>query len=211
MIYLRIPTTPGKPIPQDLTRWLIWLCKNHKVDFDFSQGNTGVARNRNLIGEEFLNKSKDNDILWMLDDDVIPPMTLLRGSHKVLSGIYSHLIGGGVCYSAWWTSDNGYKPLLWIPEKPFKADAVGAGCLMLHREVLVNTPYPWFEDHFQETSSKLDLGEDFDFSEKVRKAGYDIWVEPRYLCHHYKPLSMLLMEMAVKKTLLTEGGFGDSI
>lgn len=202
MIYLRIPTTPGKPIPQDLTRWLIWLAKNHETNIDFSQTNTGVGRNRNVIVEEFLKTSYEH--LYMLDDDVIPPMSLLRGPGEVLSGLYSHLIGGGICYSAWMRSDDGFRALVKVPEKPFKCDAVGGGVLRIHRKVLEKIGHPWFEERFEEGTSQLALGEDFDFSEKVKEAGFEITVEPRYLCHHFKAVSLLLAEAAAKNTMIAQ-------
>ena len=57
------------------------------------------------------------------------------------------------------------------------------------REVFEKIPPPWFEFRYDE-QGLLTLGEDFHFCEKVRDAGYEIWVVPKFAQKHVKEVML---------------------
>ncbi|MDP6460053.1 MAG: hypothetical protein QF829_04605, partial [Candidatus Hydrothermarchaeota archaeon] len=73
-----------------------------------------------------------------------------------------------------------YTPVLrWGGGKLFRVDAVGMGCCLIKAEVFRSIAQPWFV-----YDVKRNRGEDIYFCEKVKEAGYDIWVDPEVLPVH---------------------------
>jgi hypothetical protein len=134
--------------------------------------------------------------LFFLDDDVlIPPdgiHTLLSTKLPIVSGLYfrrhepvlpvalMNVVGqdGKVSGRSW---VSGY-----TPGQPFRADFVGAGCLLIHRSVLEKLKEPWFEwtSDRKDIPENMRMSEDFNFCEKARAAGYNIIVDTRVSCGH---------------------------
>jgi GT2 family glycosyltransferase len=99
-------------------------------------------------------------------------------------------------------------------DEPFKVHAVGGACFLVHRDVFVKvadmakgiTAYPWWEEVYQ---PKMDaqMGEDLAFCQRIRKAGFDIWYEPRApFLHLRKPSFLGLEEYAHSLEVLLEHG-----
>uniref|UniRef100_A0A6M3IEH0 Putative glycosyltransferase n=1 Tax=viral metagenome TaxID=1070528 RepID=A0A6M3IEH0_9ZZZZ len=206
-VYCRIPLPVGALVPAELVRWVAWANRYTDMDVDLHQSNTGIATTRNQICERFLHT--DCSHVWMIDGDVVCPKRVLDGAWDIASGVYHHLLWDsesgdppGVVWSAWSADKGGYAPMLTLPDRPIKVDAVGAGCLRISRRALEAIPPPWFEDQFETGTFRLTLGEDFDFCEKARRADMAIWIEPKYQCHHMKNVSMLLLDVGVKANIL---------
>ena len=133
--------------------------------------------------------------LFFLDDDVIPPpdavMRLLNHKKPIVSGLYYRRYEPIVPVML---RDSEYGPQ-WIREfnapELIEVDYVGAGCLLIHRDVL-NSLQPlsarcrWFEwrcdrtdlPHLERTS------EDFTFCKHARNHGYKIYVDTGIQCRH---------------------------
>ncbi len=149
--------------------------------------------------------------LFFLDDDVIaPPDTVFRliGHNKpIVSGVYYRRYNP-LAPVMLKDSQNGPQ---WIAEYPknslIEVDFVGAGCLLIHRDVLKSLPRlsnrcHWFEwrcdrtdlPHLEKTS------EDFTFCKHARNHGFKIHVDTSIQCSHigyasssvegYKPLEI---------------------
>jgi hypothetical protein len=78
-----------------------------------------------------------------------------------------------------------------LPSKPFIAHRTGGTCLLIRRQVLekLKPPYQMFEfgpEHINVTRS-----EDIYFSDQIREAGYDIWIDPESVCHHFHRWDLL--------------------
>lgn len=78
-------------------------------------------------------------------------------------------------------------------EEPFKVEATGGACLLVHRDVYADvkkmtektTAYYWQEETYSPRNKKQ-KGEDLVFCERIKAVGYDIWYEPRSLWLHTK-------------------------
>lgn len=70
----------------------------------------------------------------------------------------------------------------WEKDRLIEVDATGGGCIMFNMEVFENTSMPWFE--FGKTESGKPVGEDIGFCAKLKKAGYNIYVDPTVPCGH---------------------------
>lgn len=184
-----------------------------------------IDANRNKIVYDFLYNS-DHDWLMMLDDDMIPhaPLKqLVEYNKKVISGltvvrhngIPSPLIqkrvpgkSGEVRFRTANLKDldSETPPLI-------KVDGIGTGCLLIHREVLEKMQPPWFKFEYDEIG-EIKLSEDYAFSEKCRKLGYDMWVDSSWSCGHGKYVDLMEINKLMYKAATSEKvkiqSFGDT-
>lgn len=156
--------------------------------------------------------------LFFIDDDVIPPPDAFQrlASHgkDIISGLYyrraTPLMPVMLRYNA-------QGALTWIeqwspPNALLEVDAVGAGCLLIHRRVLERMRSNWFEWQIDkpvrcklcdqpalpapaecpsqpgkphEPKSTQRLSEDFAFCDRAKKEfGFQIFVDTSVVCEH---------------------------
>jgi hypothetical protein len=65
--------------------------------------------------------------------------------------------------------------------KLIKIDATGTGCILYSATCFYDIPAPWYENV---KSEKGWVGEDITFCSKLRKAGYDIFLDPNVAVDH---------------------------
>lgn len=137
-------------------------------------------------------KTLELDFEWIffLDDDVVPPWnaihTLMSHKQPIMSGVYYRRnppiypvmlrdVPGG---REWVTQF--YAPSV------IEVDYVGAGCLLIHRDVLMSMPQPWFEWRCdrEDLPPVERMSEDFSFCKKARDMGYKIMVDTSVQCRH---------------------------
>ena len=135
--------------------------------------------------------------LFFLDSDVIPPkeavLRLLSHRLPIVSGVYyrrSPPAGVPVMMKPvgqWLTR---YKPNALV-----EVDVVGAGCLLIAREVLERLPPQspqsgkhWFDWRVDQkslaTPERLPLSEDFAFCMACKQIGYKVMVDTGVTCRH---------------------------
>lgn len=86
-----------------------------------------------------------------------------------------------------------------MPGAPFIAHRTGGTGLLLKREVLEKLEPPYQKFEFDEKQINLLRSEDIYFSDKIRKAGFDIWIDPQSVCHHFHTLDILdTFEIAIQ-------------
>ena len=166
-----------------------------------------LSRQRNEVVEAFLRVS-DAPWLLMLDTDhKFTPQDFDRlcdsvhdASAPVVSGLYFGAFRTGGLYPtavpiAFSLDDNGvdYHALNnWPPGRVIPVDAVGGGCLMIHRSVLETIrdaaaddvrDWCWFLDG---PANGRWYSEDMVFCQRVRAAGFPIYVNPDVTLPHLK-------------------------
>lgn len=70
----------------------------------------------------------------------------------------------------------------WTPGELVEVDATGTGCLCFDMNVFRKIPSPWFRSW--STPSGSPVGEDFDFCDKARQAGFKIYVDTGCVAGH---------------------------
>lgn len=186
--------------------YFLTMVKNHPVDLA-----------RNLIVETVLDNPDATHLLFLDADMTFPILAaerLLKADKDIVSGTYfaradtptPHVYDfartdeEGVDWYrtkatefAEWVkttpgvADQGNESI--FPQHLIKADAVGAGCLLIRREVLEamhdeygDQAYPWFKNR---EGSKG--GEDFEFCRRARAIGFDVWADFGVQCNHSAP------------------------
>ena len=165
------------------------FAKGHRVSISF-ETRDDICRARNNIVKTFLNS--DNDLLFMLDADVIPPAgttnALIEANKPIVAGVYFRFDNQNK--SPIVPVLNGFKD---IDGRYGTATRAGAGCMMIQREVfqrLRDTAHnPPFSHIYEPDGSGFILSEDWHFCEMAREIGYDIVVDTHIICSHAKSLS----------------------
>ena len=185
-VRLRIPT--NSDIHVNLSRWCMSFVPKNLPDLnmDVHICNKGPDRARNEIVRDFLD-SKD-DKLWMLDRDTVPKAgkktinTFLTADYPLLSGVVDLMTEKGAFPSVFWKNEGEYDSTgtdSWIDSDFFSANATGAACLLLTRDLLEKMPEPWFD-------IDQDTGEDFFFCEKLPC----VPVFSKMVCSHWKEVDL---------------------
>lgn len=166
---------------------------NVRVNFSYMQP---VDANRNEMVKEFLS-DEDNEWLFMVDNDVVPPMDVLKMidyDEKVVSATVT-IKKEGVPHPVIvkQRGDGKYRRITLeeyhdeIEDNGLvEVDGVGTGALLIHRSVLEDEiKPPWFKFIYNEDGT-LKLGEDFYFGEKLRQADVPMYVSSEHVCSHYR-------------------------
>jgi hypothetical protein len=172
-----------------------------------------VGKARNMCIEAALPSKPD--VIWFIDDDVIiPPNAGVLVDQALSLGIVS-----GVYYSRrlpytpqiyniapepQYEGTGLYWPYMGaVPPEMFEADAVGAGCLAINTQILLQMQDhakpqqeaiastiddPWFKRIVTNLSPWFEFldrkGEDMYFCERAKAQGFKIWVNPQIQCLH---------------------------
>lgn len=136
----------------------------------------------------------DSDISW----DVSMFERLIRSPHDIISGLYQTTPEGTVAVAM----DNGQglprkankvEFLLW--EDPFEAWGVGFGFVAMEGGVFERIPRPWFEIEkirWPEHSFDTNVGEDYSWCVRARRAGFAVMVDPLIKVRHHKDVTYIV-------------------
>jgi hypothetical protein len=166
-----------------------------------------VAANRNSIGVKFLETDMDYLFYWDYDNGLFPEafdmfMDVMENNKDVniLSGMYfrkdpSYQLVCGIMDDQCMGSYR-IDPMMFIGGGLTNLTTVagsvkgmlGAGCLMLRREVIEKLPFPWFESGMVISELKgrwVHTTEDTFFCELAQEHGYDVYMDTRIRSPHY--------------------------
>jgi hypothetical protein len=148
----------------------------------------------NRIAFDFLNS--DFDYWLSIDADNPPkrnPLDLVEFDLDVIgfpTPVFNNAEGGWPLYwNALDKAPDGYKPHNPDPGKLVEVDAVGSGCIMVHRRVIEGTKAPRFVRETDENGFVIQ-GPDFYFCDRVREAGFHVWTHYGYPCQHFNELEL---------------------
>jgi len=138
-----------------------------------------ISENRNAITKHMLDAGADW-VLYLDDDHILSRdvlMRLLAADKDVISAHYVQRQPPFNCVAMQTELPNGkflYKKLEPTESGLVKVAAAGAGCLLVRRKVIeaLDAPY-WTLGQIHPAS----WGDDLHFCSRVRKAGFDIWVD----------------------------------
>lgn len=198
-------------------RWAVRLATLELPPHYIVTKSTGAI---DLAREQTIEDALEHDPEWLLflDSDVIPPLDvfqrLRRHGRDIVSGLY--YVDGDFVHPAMWVLDENDSPssvdfdgqgnmLYGDTHSPSKApigedglvsvDAIGLGCLLVHRRLIDDVERPWFrwtkgyDQHpwdLKHAGERFGVSEDFYFCHKVQEAGYDIHVDTTVQCAHEK-------------------------
>ena len=148
--------------------------------------------------KDFLNGGED---FWLSMDDDNPPI------RNPLDLVEHDLDVVGLPTPVWHNSVKGDRPyyfnaLTWAekeqtyrPHENMKGlqevDAIGSGCMLIARRVILELkgqqPFArqWNQD------GTVDVGGDYSFCQKVKKANFKVWAHFDYPCHHFNEISLI--------------------
>ena len=139
-------------------------------------------------------KPRPTHILFM-DYDVLPRLNtlpkLLEHDKDIVSGVYPIV---QKCVISWCASkEEPFKaiPINELPENLFKAKTISNGMMLVKTEVFDNLEWPYWREEYK--VGGVSLGADEYFFTKARKAGYDLWIDPKLKCNHFKTIDLLGM------------------
>lgn len=149
-----------------------------------------VDRARNYLVDQMLNHPLNPTHIFFLDADIVPAadtlMRLLRHRMPIVSGMYRRRLPP---YEPMALLRRG-RMLHPVPVKGprlRRVDVVGAGCLLIHRDVFEKVRPPWFTSEWRRDGH---LSEDFSFCEKAQKAGYRVMVDTTVNPLHLEPMGV---------------------
>ena len=79
-----------------------------------------------------------------------------------------------------------------------ECDGLGAGCMMIKREVLKAISAP-FVDKIRE-DGRREIGHDYYFCEKAKAQGFKVYADWEVLCDHVKQVPLITIIKALKKS-----------
>jgi hypothetical protein len=215
------PHKPEHDTDERTNLWITNQCLSGIADY-IPIPSRGAAVARNTAIEMFLNEPryKDKTHLLFVDADTCPVSEnalakLLLDGKPAVSGITP------ICVE---TNNNGEMTwdLLWsctykdqdgvvkdygiddLPKKMFKAYRTGGSFFLIRRDVLEKLEQPYQKDIFDEKWLRRDLGQDYYFCDNITKAGFDIWIDPEVICHHYHKFDLLEIFMMFSQNRLRE-------
>ena len=161
----------------------------HRISIQFEMKDD-ICRARNNIVKLFLNS--DNDALFMLDSDVIPPIgtlnRLIAAGRPITAGVYFRFDNRNE--SPIVPVLNGFKD---TDGRYGTATRAGAGCMLVKREVFETMrekgKWPVWAHIYTPDGSAFILSEDWNFCEMARACGFEIVVDSEIICSHSKSLS----------------------
>ena len=166
------------------TRLVEWLLRQ-KAIINLSNARP-LAHNRNLIVDEFLKSETEH--LLMVDSDIVPPVNVLDmidNDVDICSAFARIPKGRELIPVGMVKNEDGYHhDYKHSAPGLHKVDAVGTGCILIRRNVFEVMKKPYFQFVYNEDGF-IANGEDFNFCDKAKEAGFDIYFDSRYRCQHY--------------------------
>lgn len=146
-----------------------------------------VAVARNLLATRAMEVA---DYIFMVDDDVLPPINaitqLAKHEKDIVSGLY-------------FAKQEPHFPQIFLKNKDnperydsiekykkdslIEIDACGGGCLLIKSDVFRKLKKPYFQ-YIPKGEDHPRKGEDFYFCEKARDAGFRIYADTSVICKH---------------------------
>lgn len=146
---------------------------------------TDVATARNILAAQFVGSSATHLLFW--DDDVLAPrdglMRLLAHDAPIASGLY-YTRAAPVHPVAYERDERGgYTPVSDVSKGAREVDGVGAGFLLIRRDVMEAIDPPWFRFEIA-PDVQHSISEDLYFCRQAQAAGFPVLCDFDVACGH---------------------------
>jgi len=143
---------------------------------------------------------KGGEDFWLtMDDDNPPtknPLDLIELDCDIIgmpTPVWHSAVKGDRPYyfNALDAEDGGWKPHEFITSGIEEVDAVGSGCMLISRRVMLamQDDLPFMRQW--KANGRVDVGCDYSFCRKAKAKGFRIWSHPEYVCNHFNELPLL--------------------
>lgn len=195
-VLISVPTPPFGTVAGALADFLIRTIAGGWpgliIKYDRPEDKWPMVRNRQF--KRFLELS-NCDSLFLIDSDIVPPPNVLEMVKNNVD------FCSAVCFSYQFeepfavvmTKDpkgrDGY--IQDVPSAPpglYERDATGLACTIISRRLALDFKGT-FQDKLDE-NGMLRRDADFDFCERIKKAGYKVFVDTRFICDHRKTIGL---------------------
>ena len=189
----------------NITSW--FLSGKYRLEYSPSVGNIPHDRARNILVSRFL--KTDFDYIFFIDERTVghldtldqllaadkPVISATSQTFKILRGNKKALVPTSFKFNE---EKTGY--LYHFGHGVEEVDVTNMACTLVKREVIEAMARPWFEFDFADEDGTELIGEEFTFCEKVRDAGYKIFVDYDMLTHHFVYVDSSLVNNLMKHT-----------
>lgn len=200
LVMIAIPTLTGSIKVGLAIRLIQWSHNpNYKVIIEPLEGVYPLDSARSQLVNKFMEVSTSpDDRLCFLDDDVVPPSNALDKLVEADKDVI-----GALCFMLK-ADDSGImapvpiavrynekrKYVIYFDGKGVtEVDATGGGCIMVKRKVYEEIDTRAYERHYYPDGT-VEMEADFDFCQKVQKAGMKVYVDFSTICEHIKPVGL---------------------
>lgn len=149
------------------------------------------AWSRNYLIDQFLADEQAEYIFFVDSDTGIPPdalVKLVQAKKDIISGLYfGRVLPNNPIMKKTQKDEYGKErllPILDYPEGVIEVEMIGAGCLLIHKDVFKKLQRPYF------FSPSLDFTEDAYFCQQARERNYKIFVDTTVKCLHDTTISV---------------------
>lgn len=192
----------GVPMPKDMSadiRMAFW-CYNEVGSNGWTlkaERGGSAARNKNVIIKEFL--AGDYTHLFFLNNDTWPDEGVIKDliacDKDIVSGITPAYYDG-----FFWMGQIVKDVQIKINETPkelTKAARAGGPSMLIKRKVLEKMDFPWFD--FEQVEIGVEESEDYAFCDKAIALGFEVWIQPGFVCNHnHNGVNILMMAKAMQ-------------
>ena len=191
-IFIAIPTTGSIRI--ELAKFLLNIIHGSRYQIAIDMVSLGdICHNRNLLVKKFLQIKCD--YILFCDSDIVPPTNILemiRDDKDIVVPVNFTFKNGDLVPLILKKNKQGYeidKKAIDDKNHLIEIEITGLGCMLIKREVFDKIKKPYFQFIYDE-DGLIKRGEDFNFCEKMRKAGYKIYVDKRFMTNHFSTVNL---------------------
>ncbi len=160
-----------------------------------------AARNKNVIANAFMsekNAGGDYTHIFFLNNDTWPDegavADLIACDKDIVSGITP-----AFTYGFHWMGQIEKNVKIELDEAPTKltpAARAGGPAMLIKRKVFEAIKFPWFD--FEQIEIGVEKSEDYAFCDKAISQGFEVWIEPKVICHHnHRGMDILTMAKSI--------------
>lgn len=177
----------------------------------YAPGHLSVFETRNDVGQFLLSDPEQMDwqAVIMVDDDIVPPWNMLGlvdylevlGDFGIVGAAYP-VFQPKICplpmpaaytylpeQETWrYVNDS------WLQSEIVECDAVGFGCVAIHRRVFETLKWPWFEPEYGPLGA---ISDDLAFCRRARSAGIKVACDFSRVCEHHSTVQLLALSEGI--------------